>query len=157
MSSPWMTFFMVSLKRFRNNKQKKVRLIASVGMPSLVLASLAFAVVTRWQEMGRDVKILRFLRWLQLSQRQTLTFLPVANSQPNKCAPETHGRNGCGRDRVIKDRFGETRARYPCGLGGSPGFAASPGFGGGAPAGAPPGRSASAGTAIKSGSVNESG
>jgi hypothetical protein len=34
-----------SPKRFRNNKQKKVRLIASVGMPSLVLASLAFTAL----------------------------------------------------------------------------------------------------------------
>ena len=44
-----------------------------------------------------------------------------------------------------------------CGCGGAPGFACSPGFGGAVPGGAPPGRSASAGTAIRSGTVNESG
>ena len=59
-------------------------------------------------------------------------------------------RHPLGRER-------ETRPRYPCGFGDSPGFAASPGFGGAAPAGAPPGSSASAGTASRSGSVNDAG
>jgi hypothetical protein len=48
-------------------------------------------------------------------------------------------------------------AGLDCGWGGAPGFACSPGFGGAAPAGAPPGSSASAGTAIRSCSVNDSG
>jgi uncharacterized protein YfaP (DUF2135 family) len=49
------------------------------------------------------------------------------------------------------------RLRRARAWGGAPGFACSPGFGGAAPAGAPPESSASAGTAIRSCSVNDSG
>ena len=83
-----MISFTANPKYFRNNKQKKLRLIARVGMPSLVLASLAFAVVTRWQEMGRDVKISKFLRWLKVSQRQILTFSPGSLICNNNRSPD---------------------------------------------------------------------
>ena len=85
--------------------------------------------------------------------------LPCRNSGAHGVTRPTFarlvGRAACARRQTYGLDCGA--AELDCGWGGAPGFACSPGFGGAAPAGAPPGSSASAGTAIRSCSVNDSG